>query len=128
MNIGIDIDGTITAKPKFFKELSRRIRAEGGKVFIVSARLPVPWVYKVTEKELKALGIEYDELHLIPDEGIKGDIPGAPDGLDWYRQYLWQKVAFCLAHGVELFFDDDDTVVELFEEYGEGIEIRQVMS
>lgn len=36
MNIGIDVDGTLTRYPEFFVELGRSWRAAGGKVFIIT--------------------------------------------------------------------------------------------
>lgn len=40
MNVGLDIDGTITENPQFFALLSRVLRAAGHKVHIVSYRDP----------------------------------------------------------------------------------------
>lgn len=36
MNIGIDIDGTLTKYPEFFIELGRIIRKSGGKVYLIT--------------------------------------------------------------------------------------------
>ena len=125
MNIGIDIDGTITARPSYFRRLSRRIRAEGGRVHIVSARGPDAIVYEQTQRELFLFGIEYDELYLIP--GMGSEIQDAPEGLDEDEKYLWQKVAYCLAHDIELFYDDNDIVIGLFRRYGGNVDVQQIL-
>lgn len=36
MNIGIDIDGTLTRYPEFFQELGRVWRAAGHKVYLIT--------------------------------------------------------------------------------------------
>jgi len=62
MNIGIDIDGTITAAPEFFAVLTRAFRQAGHKVYIVTYRQPL--AVQSTRDELARWGIEYDDMHL----------------------------------------------------------------
>jgi len=62
MNIGIDIDYTITEIPWFFAILSNAMRVAGHKIFVVSYREEEDRAE--TEQLLKTLGIEYDSLHL----------------------------------------------------------------
>lgn len=62
MNIGIDIDGTITSAPEFFSVLSRAFRRAGHKVYIITYREPM--AVQATRDELAAWGIDYDDMHL----------------------------------------------------------------
>jgi len=62
VNIGIDIDGTISAAPEFFAVLTRTFRREGHKVYIITYREPM--AVEATRRELADWGIEYDDMHL----------------------------------------------------------------
>ena len=46
--------------------------------------------------------------------------------LDWYQQYLWQKIKICLDRNVEIIFENDPKVVALFKEYAPEINVFQV--
>lgn len=59
MNVCFDIDGTITAEPRFFSLLSHAVRKAGGNVYIVTSRLRTIETLKATRQELKELGIVY---------------------------------------------------------------------
>ena len=122
MNIALDIDGTITNQPEFFAILSRGVRAAGGKVFIVTSRSNSAGVRAETQKELKSYGIAFDELFIIPDAG-REQIPCPHGDLDWYAQYLWQKVAVSLEHDMAIVFEDDDKVIALFKTYAPDIQV-----
>ena len=119
VNIALDIDGTISAMPAFFALLSRATRAAGGKAIVVTSRSDTPEVARRTRRELEGYGVEFDELVVIPDG--KDRIPCPHAGLDWYRQYLWQKVHACLDRGVDVVFEDDEKVVDLFRRFAPGI-------
>ena len=67
MNIGLDIDGTISEAPEFFSLLSASLKAAGHKVHIVTYRDPKS--IEETKQELKSWKIAYDALHL-PEEGF----------------------------------------------------------
>jgi hypothetical protein len=69
MNIGIDIDGTISESPQFFALLSRVLRAAGHQVHIITYRDPSPQSVAETKQELASWKIAYDALH-IPDDGL----------------------------------------------------------
>jgi hypothetical protein len=73
MNIALDIDGTITRRPAFFTILSRAIRLDGGKVFVVTSRSNSPDVERQTRRELRSWGVQFDRLVVIPD-GDRGRI------------------------------------------------------
>jgi hypothetical protein len=72
--------------------------------------------------ELRMLGISYDYLYLLPSiETAQRCCQVA--GLDWYQKYLWQKVDYCIMQGINLFYDDDIKVVQLFQLLAPEIEI-----
>lgn len=122
MNIALDIDGTITRRPKFFAVLSRAVRAAGGKVFIVTSRSDTAEVRALTRRELGAHGVAYDELVIIADSE-QGRAACPHGGLDWYQKYLWQKVAACLDRDVAIVFEDDEKVAELFRRHAPQIDV-----
>jgi hypothetical protein len=124
MNISIDIDGTITVVPALFAMLSSAVRASGGKVIVVTSRSNAPEVWDKTRRELKEYGIESDELVIIPDGTDR--IPCPHMGLDWYQQYLWQKVAVCVERNVDVVFEDDEKVVDLFKRFAPCITVFHV--
>jgi hypothetical protein len=120
--LGLDIDGTITEHPKYFARLARAFRDRGQPVHVVSSRSPIGEAD--TLKELAELGIPYDFLYLLPDFGKP--IPQCPHGeLSWYEQYLWQKLAYCQAHDVTAFYDDDPRVLTLFARYAPHIRTNE---
>ena len=112
--IGLDMDGTITGYPEYFSALARSVRVTGNLVHVVSSRSPTGEAE--TRKELKELGLAYDYLYLLPDFGKK--ITRCPHReLAWYDQYLWQKLEYCAAHEIRVFYDDDPRVLSLFARY-----------
>jgi len=121
-SLGIDIDGVITASPDFFSSFSKKARREGRRVHIVSSRSDQSEARGATIKELHNFGIAYDHLHLLPSIEIAQQKCPHPN-LDWYQKYLWQKVDYCLARGVCLFYDDDAKVIELFRLFAPGIQV-----
>ena len=125
MNIVLDIDGTITRCPAFFRVLARSIRDNGGKVYIVTSRSTLDGVKDLTRKELNSYRIEFDELIIISDKA-QYQVHCPHDDLDWYEKYLWQKVAFCLNRNVKIVFEDDSRVISLFEKYAPDIQVFQV--
>ena len=125
MNIALDIDGTITKIPALFRALSRSVRLEGGRVYIVTSRSRTAEVEAETRKELRSYGVEFDELCIIADQ--KDDyLPCPHDDLDWYQKYLWQKVRVCLDREVDVIFEDDVKVIDLFETHAPRIQVFQV--
>ena len=120
MNLGLDIDGTISAAPAFFRRVARAWRAAGREVHVISARSDDPQVRRITEEDLAAWGIPHQGLHLLP--GIAASQTLCPHGhLDWYSRYLWQKVAIAQALDVTVYFDDDAKVLSLFSEFAPAI-------
>jgi len=120
--VALDIDGTITRLPEFFAILSRAVRADGGKVHVITSRSNTDQVRRETLRELKSYGLEFDELFVIPD--APGErMPCPHDERDHYQQYLWQKVAACMDNGVDVVFEDDGKVVDLFRRFAPGIAV-----
>ena len=115
------MDGTITADPVFFARLARIVRGRGQAVHVVTSRSPLGVVE--TRQELAGLGLEFDSLYLLPDFGKP--IRRCPQrALSWYEQYLWQKVEYSLAHGINSFFDDDPKVLALFARHAPQIRLN----
>ena len=123
MVVGLDIDGTITVAGEFFRMLTAAVYREGGKVIIVSARSDTRHSRQETEIELRALGILYSKLVLLPEGESMLGVP--PPELGYLERYLWQKVHVSLAEDVRIFFDDDDVVVDLFAKYAPSVQVYQ---
>jgi hypothetical protein len=127
MNVGLDMDGTITASPKFFALLCRAVKAGRGKVYVVTSRTDSPEARRDTLAELDRYGIEFDELCMLPAFEEAGK--RCPHGsLDWYQKYLWQKADFALQKKISVFFDDDEKVVRLFAEFAPAVQVFQPRS
>lgn len=65
MRLGLDMDGTITADPRFFALLSQTVQAIGGKVYIITLR--ESYFEDMTRAQLDAIGIKYNRLLMRPD-------------------------------------------------------------
>ena len=118
MRLGLDIDGTITADPVFFKDWASSVLKIGGEVHVVSSRSAEARVETMTE--LRELGIRYSTLHLLPHISAAQQL--CPHGeLDWYQRHMWLKVAYALECRLECFVDDDPKVLALFYRYAFGI-------
>lgn len=100
MNIGLDIDDTITRHPEFFAFLSQSLRAAGHRVIIITFRDDP----RSTADDLAAMGIVYDELITVTAELCQ------THGVDEW------KAAMCRQHGVEVFFEDDPDVLRHVDE------------
>jgi hypothetical protein len=112
----------ITSSPEFFSVLSKKLIEEGRQVYIVSSRSDQQEARIATLSELRALGIAFTELYLLPSIGIANQ--RCPyEALDWYQKYLWQKVDFCKTHNIVEFFEDDEKVVDLFRQFAPEIKI-----
>ena len=98
MNIGIDIDGTITENPAFFALISRALRKDAHEVHIISYRVGID---AFTKQQLKLWNIEYDVLHLPPESR-----PGypTPSAAKW-------KSSVMRANEIDIMFDDDADVI-----------------
>ena len=122
MNLAFDIDDTITAMPGLFAALSTAVGVD--RVIIVSSRMNRPEILHATRKELDGYGVRYDQIHLIDDAAVAQKRCPHPE-LDWYQQYLWQKVEICLRERVDVVFEDDVKVIALFRRYAPEILVLQ---
>jgi len=118
LRLGLDIDGTITADPKLFAEISTYCRKHGGQVHIVTSRSEAG--RRETVLELQGYGIQFDRMQFI-DEMSRANDNCPHKELNWYQRYLWQKVAYAKQHGLMHFVDDDPKVLSLFASYAPGI-------
>lgn len=89
MTIALDIDGTISEHPEFFALLSAAFRRAGHRVLVLTYRDPAR--ADATREQLARWGVEFDELVIAGSLGGKGEL--------------------CAAHGVDLFFDDQDECI-----------------
>jgi len=123
MNLAFDIDDTITAMPGLFAALSMAPGTDT--VIIVSSRANNPESMRASRAELHDHGIRFDQIHLIDDAAAARE--RCPHNeLDWYQKYLWQKVEICLREKIDVVFEDDSKVIELFKRYAPGILVLQV--
>ena len=118
MRLGLDIDGTITADPVFFRERAVAVIKDGGEVHVVSSRSPEARLETVTE--LSELGIRYSTLHLLPHISAAQWLCPHRE-LDWYQKHMWLKVAYATEYRLDCFVDDDPKVLALFDRYAPGI-------
>ena len=118
LRLGLDVDGTITADPELFAEISTHCRKHGGQVHIVTSRSEVG--RKETVKELRGYGIQFDDIHFIGEMSQANESCPHKE-LDWFQRYLWQKVDYAKQNGLMHFVDDDPKVLSLFASYAPGI-------
>ena len=92
LKIAVDLDGTISAFPEFFKVFSKAMTKAGCKIYVVTDR--PEWTVEEVAEELRELGITFDHI----------EITGRKD-------------KFIISEGIAVFFDDiDDYFLELPEE------------
>jgi len=125
VNVCFDVDGTVTAQPEFFSLLSHAVKESGGDVFIVTSRTRTIETKRATREELKELGIVYDHLFILHDRTEAERI--CPFGnLDWYEKYIFQKTIYCKANHVDIYFDDEEKVINLFRQFLPEVQVFQV--
>jgi hypothetical protein len=95
MNVGIDFDNTITANPKFFKELVNDLLSSGRNlIYIISscAKEDEPTLSEIRTRkslQLNEWGIPFERLELA--------LEPIPEN----------KAFLCESHGIGLMIDDD---------------------
>jgi hypothetical protein len=80
---------------------------------------------EATRKELNELGIVYDHLFLLSNQE-EADRVCFVNGLDWYQRFIFQKTIYCKANHVDVYFDDETKVIELFKRFLPEIQVFQV--
>jgi hypothetical protein len=113
LRLGLDIDDTITADPAGFARIAERVLAGSGEVHVVTSRSAQG--RKETIAELADYGLRYDKLYFLPPMSMANLVCPLPQ-LDWYSKFLWCKLDYAQARGLECFVDDDDRVGRLFRE------------
>ncbi|MGE0434654.1 MAG: HAD family hydrolase [Planctomycetota bacterium] len=96
MKIGLDLDGTITAAPEFFRIVAEALLQAGHEVHVITWRRPE--FLKRTQRTLDELGMRYSALH----------VPEIADTLKPVE--LW-KARVVVELGIELMIDDSADVL-----------------
>jgi len=125
MNVCFDIDNCITENPEFFSLLSHAIKNSGGQVLIVTSRTRLPETIEATRKELGEMRIAYNHLYILHDQEEADRICPFND-LDWYQRFIFQKTVYCKANKVDIYFDDEEKVIELFKRFLPEVRVFQV--
>ncbi|MEW5896039.1 MAG: hypothetical protein AB1650_09845 [Candidatus Omnitrophota bacterium] len=116
-NLGLDYDDTITRSPEFFRVLTGAVREAGGTSHLVSSRPDTKESRDNTMRGLDAYGIRIDKFgffrHSLEE---MADICPHQE-LDPDKKWLWQKIEYCAEHDINIFFDDNEKVIELFSEF-----------
>jgi uncharacterized HAD superfamily protein len=95
MKVALDIDGTISEQPEFFAVLSSALRAAGHQVLVLTYRDPTR--VEAARVQLADWRVEFDDLVIADSLESKGPL--------------------CAAHGVDLFFDDQDECIAAVPEH-----------
>jgi uncharacterized HAD superfamily protein len=95
MKVALDIDGTISEHPEFFAVLSSALRAAGHQVLVLTYRDPNR--VEAAKAQLAGWRVEFDELVIADSLESKGQL--------------------CPAHGVDIFFDDQDECIAAVPEH-----------
>lgn len=122
MRLALDIDNTITAVPEFFSEITSSNFFD--RIIIVTARSDHGDSRSYTEAQLAAWSIRYDALFFLDDSEL-AESSSKDQPLDWYQQFLIQKVNICRKERIDVIFDDDRVVVQLFREHAPEIQVFQ---
>jgi len=98
MQIGVDLDATISAYPEFFKLFTKAMSEAGCKVHIITDR--VPGTEQRVAEELRTYGITYDLIHITDN-----------------------KSEYIMKEGISVLFDDTD---EYFLDLPESVAVFKV--
>ena len=92
MNIGLDIDGTITAAPSFFSVISHALKKAGHKIYIITHR----FVDEKTLQELKDYNIFFHDIF-------------SPDSIEvsTVEKFDAWKGQKCRELNINIWFEDD---------------------
>ncbi|MFN9787560.1 MAG: hypothetical protein ACK57N_13405 [Planctomycetia bacterium] len=102
MRIGLDLDGLLDEQPTFFSFLTAALRSGNHFVAVLTFRNPAGRAD--TEAQLRALGIQYDELH--------------------FARSLSDKGRLCRELNIDVYFDDQDECVVGVDEKTAVFKIR----
>lgn len=94
LKIGVDLDGTISEYPEFFKVFTKVMAEAGCKIYVITDRLPR--TEEDIARELEAYGITYHVLKITADKGRYVTSEGISvlfDDRDVYFRELPEEVA-----------------------------------
>lgn len=94
MKIAVDLDGTISEYPEFFKVFTKAMCEGGCKIYVVTDR--PPGTEDVVAYELQRYGITYDEIKITSEKSqyiLKEGIKVLFDDVDQYFLDLPAEVA-----------------------------------
>ncbi len=125
MKIGLDVDDTIMRQPELFSLLSHAAKEKGWEVHIVTTRPDTEPDRQRTLQDLLSSDISYNNIYHLPKQ--LGEVQDCPyEDLDEYHKFVWQKVRYCQESGIDIYFDDDDRVIELFKVFAPEIQVFKV--
>ena len=115
MKLGLDIDGTICAKPAFYAFVAKAWVAAGGEVHIISARTEQHRLF--TREQLHNWGFHLPDvkIHLYPEHY---DFTDLEDLERHYRKHAAWKAGVCLELGIDVLIDDDPRNLAAVREAG----------
>lgn len=102
MRIAFDIDDTITRCPEFFAVVSRALRAEGHRVYVVSYREDRGFA----EEDLAEHCISFDELVLPTEDELRRAEPS-----EWRANAARWKAEVCRTLAIDVLFEDMPDVI-----------------
>jgi hypothetical protein len=94
LKIGVDLDGTISEYPQFFKLFTKAMAEAGCKIYVITDRLP--GTQRLVAAELAEYGITYDVLKVTSNKAgyiLKEGIDVLFDDMDRYFWELPEEVA-----------------------------------
>lgn len=104
MIFALDMDDTITAEPEFFSVLAQALRAQGHKVYIITARPDI--MRKQTELYLSNRNIPHDGVHFVTDKLEAANKLGVDFAFDDMPMFYYRG---------DLVTRDDDKIVMPFK-------------
>jgi hypothetical protein len=100
MKIGVDVDGTITSKPKELQELCEKLSSLGIEIYVITGAIGSGQKWELDrdkesrKRQLDTLGFtSYKEIH--PAHGGNGE------------QVAYKKGLICKSLGIDLMIEDD---------------------
>jgi len=126
MVIQIDIDGTINQAPAIFSAMTKALGGNGHRILVVSARVEDSESREFTTKQLREWRIDYEELILTPP--FRQLIPSwFPPNLPLEQRAIFFKVMTARERRVDVAFEDDGLVIDLFRAYLPEMQVFQVL-
>lgn len=104
MKLGLDIDGTICAKPALYAFLAEAWAANGGEVHIISARTESDRDFTLRQLRDWGFGPIPLRLHLYPHPYDYRDLEEMERH---YQSHAAWKAEVCRTHGIDILVDDD---------------------